>query len=698
MIGSFLVLVWLFARFTRCELPPALTVADFDDTIKQDLHLIEFFSPYCTHCKHLAPTWEATYNQFLDESSKLKVYMHQVNCIESGDLCARESILYYPLIRLYSGDGETGVFKLSYPSKYKRTEADFIRFMREQSTLTVEDLPNVSKLLSTNDLMKIMNGDLKEPILISFWPTTDEQFNENNINGKIDDDLKKQFLLDCPNCFEMRNNWGSLSNKLQNTIKTGFVNCKSNEQICHALKLRDLFNATPRNKKPILKLYIPRIGGNQINYNFDPMDSKRIIKWAEKLIENYQFQEVSVRDLDSKMNLERNLRIAPPSDIPLDSKTSLVYYYDAKTSVPEDFDILPHLLQHVMDIPFDVVIYKSSDTKFDDLMLQREKNIVRYLQLFNQEAGYLFNEDMYLMNKITSIPTFLSFTDSSLIHDKLINFSSKSIRTARNVKAFIDRNSIPYLTELTPETIKYFFPVQNPRTPEKYNKEDLVVITLIDSKDLPSSMKLRQDMMKESHEFAYLQSLEKYNKILSKRLAKIDKVNEMKLKEQHPDLIMKQLREKVDHSILNFETIFTFMDISDHANLDLINSKGWNINGRTYRPGDVLIISRYGNEYWDKDIKGDPLHSDSQIVTPTLKQIKFGSGLRSNLTKSPFSSMFRFMDVIHQHGIIGYPLFLTAIWVVFNFVKWLAKRRYQTQVVELRSRNLGILGRIPKKD
>ena len=46
------------------KLVPELTSFTSDDLksgIEQGYWLVEFFSPYCVHCKHFAPTWQTLY-------------------------------------------------------------------------------------------------------------------------------------------------------------------------------------------------------------------------------------------------------------------------------------------------------------------------------------------------------------------------------------------------------------------------------------------------------------------------------------------------------------------------------------------------------------------------------------------------------------------------------------------------------------
>lgn len=82
-----------------------LTAATFNSTIASGTWLIEFFSPYCGHCRHFAPTWRDLADYVFEENrvgkgKTIGVKMGQVNCIVSGDLCGEQKIAGYPTLRM----------------------------------------------------------------------------------------------------------------------------------------------------------------------------------------------------------------------------------------------------------------------------------------------------------------------------------------------------------------------------------------------------------------------------------------------------------------------------------------------------------------------------------------------------------------------------------------------------------------------
>lgn len=79
----------------------SLTAGNFTSSIANGMWLIEFYSPYCGHCKKFAPTFSdlAESDRHLEDSSNF--HIARVNCIAQGDLCVKEDIHGYPSLWLY---------------------------------------------------------------------------------------------------------------------------------------------------------------------------------------------------------------------------------------------------------------------------------------------------------------------------------------------------------------------------------------------------------------------------------------------------------------------------------------------------------------------------------------------------------------------------------------------------------------------
>ena len=87
--AAFLALARIVAASDVIDLTPDT----FDEIVKPDpLMLVEFFAPWCGHCKALAPHYEEAATALKEHGIKLA----KVNCVDEADLCAANEIKGYP--------------------------------------------------------------------------------------------------------------------------------------------------------------------------------------------------------------------------------------------------------------------------------------------------------------------------------------------------------------------------------------------------------------------------------------------------------------------------------------------------------------------------------------------------------------------------------------------------------------------------
>ncbi|KAF8655219.1 hypothetical protein AX16_003126 [Volvariella volvacea WC 439] len=112
----------------------SLTAGTFDDVVKPEaLMLVEFFAPWCGHCKALAPHYEEAATNLREKGIKLA----KVDCVEEADFCQANGVQGYPTLKVYK-DG--------VPSEYKgpRQADGIVSYMIKQS------LPAVSEVTAAN--------------------------------------------------------------------------------------------------------------------------------------------------------------------------------------------------------------------------------------------------------------------------------------------------------------------------------------------------------------------------------------------------------------------------------------------------------------------------------------------------------------------------------------------------------------------
>ncbi|KAG5649024.1 hypothetical protein DXG03_000373 [Asterophora parasitica] len=111
-----------------------LTSATFEESVAaHPLLLVEFFAPWCGHCKALAPHYEEAATTLKEKNIQLA----SVDCVDEADLCQSKEVQGYPTLKVY---------KNGKPTDYAgpRKADGIISYMVKQS------LPAVSEVTAAN--------------------------------------------------------------------------------------------------------------------------------------------------------------------------------------------------------------------------------------------------------------------------------------------------------------------------------------------------------------------------------------------------------------------------------------------------------------------------------------------------------------------------------------------------------------------
>uniref|UniRef100_S4RTG1 Protein disulfide-isomerase n=2 Tax=Petromyzon marinus TaxID=7757 RepID=S4RTG1_PETMA len=128
-----------------------LTDADFASKVAgHDMVLVEFFAPWCGHCKRLAPEYEKA-------ATKLKntVALAKVDCTANTETCNKFGVSGYPTLKIFR-DGE-----LSSDYDGPRTADGIVGFLKKQAG------PSSVELKTVEDLEKFV-GD-NDPSIVGFF-------------------------------------------------------------------------------------------------------------------------------------------------------------------------------------------------------------------------------------------------------------------------------------------------------------------------------------------------------------------------------------------------------------------------------------------------------------------------------------------------------------------------------------------------
>lgn len=112
----------------------SISASNFDQLVNPEpLILVEFFAPWCGHCKSLAPHYEKAATALKEKNIKLA----KVDCVEEAELCQSKGVQGYPTLKIYT-NGEAKDYG------GPRQEEGIISYMTKQS------LPAVSEVTAVN--------------------------------------------------------------------------------------------------------------------------------------------------------------------------------------------------------------------------------------------------------------------------------------------------------------------------------------------------------------------------------------------------------------------------------------------------------------------------------------------------------------------------------------------------------------------
>jgi len=129
----FLLLALIVAE--EKELTVDLTTENFNDFVKGRNVLVEFFAPWCGHCKALKPKWEAAAVK-VNQDDSIDATIAKVDATENKDLAQRFGVEGYPTIKWFPKGSLAGE---AYEGK--RETSDIVNYVIGETTSAVVTIP-----------------------------------------------------------------------------------------------------------------------------------------------------------------------------------------------------------------------------------------------------------------------------------------------------------------------------------------------------------------------------------------------------------------------------------------------------------------------------------------------------------------------------------------------------------------------------
>ncbi|RCN48696.1 protein disulfide-isomerase domain protein [Ancylostoma caninum] len=151
---------WINERTDPNYKPPpeevvTLTSENFDDFISNNaLTLVEFYAPWCGHCKKLAPEYEKAAKQLKAQGSPIK--LGKVDATVEKSLAEKYGVSGYPTLKIMRNGRR---FEYNGP----RDAHGIVRYMNEQAS------PAAKKLANVAEVERFMEKE--DVTIIGFFPT-----------------------------------------------------------------------------------------------------------------------------------------------------------------------------------------------------------------------------------------------------------------------------------------------------------------------------------------------------------------------------------------------------------------------------------------------------------------------------------------------------------------------------------------------
>ncbi|WCJ43032.1 Protein disulfide isomerase-like 2-2 [Euphorbia peplus] len=162
-ISATLALVLAVASSVTAEDVVTLAGENFEKEVGKDrAALVEFYAPWCGHCKKLAPEYEKLAASFKKAKS---VLIGKVDCDAHKSLCSKYDVSGYPTLKWFP----KGTLE---PKKYEgeRTAEALAEFVNSEggTNVKVAALPSSVRVLSPDNFNKVVLDETKD-VLVEFY-------------------------------------------------------------------------------------------------------------------------------------------------------------------------------------------------------------------------------------------------------------------------------------------------------------------------------------------------------------------------------------------------------------------------------------------------------------------------------------------------------------------------------------------------
>jgi thioredoxin domain-containing protein 5 len=207
------VLAFFFALSFAADSDVVVLTTDSFSQTSSGIWLVEFYAPWCGHCKRLVPIWEE-----LATTAKGKFNVAKVDCTVEKDVGTANGIRGFPTIKLFH-DGKVSEFN------GQRTVDAFVEFVEKEtgSKLGVQKKAPAPEVKA--EAAGSGNGDL---VIL-----TDATFGQKTASGTW---LVKFYAPWCGHCKRLAPTWDELATQAKGRFNVAKVDCTVETGSCSDIR------------------------------------------------------------------------------------------------------------------------------------------------------------------------------------------------------------------------------------------------------------------------------------------------------------------------------------------------------------------------------------------------------------------------------------------------------------------------------
>ncbi|KAK9322916.1 thioredoxin-like protein [Lipomyces orientalis] len=628
-----------------------LDAASFSSQVTngQGIWWVKHFSPYCQHCKAIAPVWSRLSNDLASEAEAAGFHFANIDCITNGDLCDAHDVAGYPTFILYQDGKMVERYSSTAARNYDGLKDYALKHMKKEAvsdtksttesvvaetgmkTENVEDAETGMKTENVEDVetgMKTENVEDAESARTvagdesvapkenanaeKFEATTSTTPNPNGVSVPLtflsftklvtstrDGYFIKFYVPWCSHCQALAPAWLELAGQMQGRLNIAEVNCDEETRLCKDARLRGY---------PSLMYFL---GTERVEY-----DGLRgvgdLVAFANKAL------SARVRSVDA----------TEFEEIERKEEVIFLYFYDENTA-KEDFDALDRVA-----LP-----------------------LIGHAPLFTTTSAILASRF-----RVTTFPRLVAISDGRPSYYTAL--SPKDMRDHLKVLAWMKTVWLPILPELSAANSHE---IMQGRT---------VVLGILD-KSKEEEFELSKKELKAA-------ALEWMDRRVGEE--KAERQNQRELKEMKIEEANDKGDEKALKEAQNMHIVLSPRKEVGFAWVDGLFWERW--LQKTYgidvrETGQRVIINdEDNNAYWDQTAEGPPIVPTSrQAVLDTLRTVV--DNRNKIKPKSTTSKFVNLVNTIKQIG-AGYPFALVSFGIGISLViawYWKGKiRRFSRSV------------------